>query len=82
MDERWATDNLVTRTALPLTTRRNRVVVNGNEHGDRCPRVVARGSVRLGLCHRLSGGLVVDEGAAIGIGGDEGLAGQVVDCSR
>lgn len=70
---------MLTPTALPLTTRHNRVVANGSEDDDGRARFVGAGSARFGFCHRQAGGFVVDERAAVGEGGDEGLAGQVVD---
>lgn len=44
--------------------------------------VLVPNSVGLGLGHRLAGWLVVEQGTAVGVGSDEGLAGQVVDRSR
>ena len=73
---------MVTPTALPLTTRHNRVVANGSDDGYGRPRVVGAGSVRFGFCHRLAGGFVVNERTVVGVGGNEGLAGEVVDRSR
>jgi hypothetical protein len=71
----------VTATTSPLTTWRNQLVANGNERGERRCRVVGAGSVRLRLGHRVAGGLVVTKGTAVGISGNKGLAGQVVDRS-